>query len=293
MAVESGQFPLDQGALVEIASVPRRRSRWRSSIQLWACVVALVLVAALCFLGPYIFAVPNPDATPATGALPLFSPGHLLGTDDIGRDMLSRVLYGGRVSLEVGLSAVALGFAIGGTLGLISGYVGGKTDAVISRLLDLFLAFPALVLALAVAAYLGPNERDEIFAIAFFTIPVYGRYTRAATLRLREEGFLAANRILGAKTSYILTRHVLPNIFGALMTFGLVTIAGAILAEAGLSFLGAGIRPPQPSWGNMIAEGQQYLANAPHIFLIPSALLFVTILAFNYLGDAIRERLNV
>lgn len=293
MAVESGQFSLDQGALVEIASGPRRRSQWRASIQLWACVIVLVLIVALCFLGPYIFPIPNPDATPAMGALPLFSPGHLLGTDDIGRDMLSRTLYGGRVSIEVGLSAVGLGFAIGGTLGLVSGYVGGKTDAVISRLLDLFLAFPALVLALAVAAYLGPNERDEIFAIAFFTIPVYGRYTRAATLRLREEGFLAANRILGGRTSYVLFRHVLPNIFGALITFGLVTIAGAILAEAGLSFLGAGIRPPQPSWGNMIAEGQQYLSNAPHIFLVPAAFLFVTILAFNNLGDAIRERLNV
>ncbi|MBO0691931.1 MAG: ABC transporter permease, partial [Acidimicrobiaceae bacterium] len=178
-------------------------------------------------------------------------------------------------------------------LGLVSGYVGGKTDAAISRLLDLFLAFPALVLALAIAAYLGPNERDEIFAIAFFTIPVYGRYTRAATLRLREEGFLAANRILGAKTTYIIVRHVLPNIFGALLTFALVTIAGAVLAEAGLSFLGAGIRPPQPSWGNMIAEGQQYLSSTPHIFLVPSAFLFVTILALNLLGDVIQERLNV
>jgi peptide/nickel transport system permease protein len=292
MAVESGQLAIDQGALVEIAP-SRRRSKWRSSIQLWACVGVLLLIVFFCFIWPYIFPVPNPDATPATGALPLFSPGHILGTDDIGRDMLSRTLYGGRVSIEVGLSSVAIGFAIGGTLGLVSGYVGGKTDAVISRFLDLFLAFPALVLALAVAAYLGPNERDEIFAIAFFTIPVYGRYTRAATLRLREEGFLAASRILGARTSYILFRHVLPNIFGALITFGLVTIAGAVLAEAGLSFLGAGIRPPEASWGNMIAEGQQYLSNAPHIFLVPSVFLFVTILAFNYLGDVIRERLNV
>jgi peptide/nickel transport system permease protein len=290
MVVDSAQLSLDQ---IAVATVPRRVSKWRKSIQSWASVIVLVLIVALCFIGPYIFPIPNPDATPVAGALPPFSPGHLLGTDDIGRDMLSRTLYGGRVSIEVGLSSVALGFAIGGMLGLVSGYVGGKTDAVISRLLDLFLAFPALVLALAVAAYLGPNERDEIFAIAFFTIPVYGRYTRAATLRLREEGFLAANRILGGRTTYILFRHVLPNIFGALMTFALVTIAGAILAEAGLSFLGAGIRPPKPSWGNMIAEGQQYLSGQPHIFLVPSAFLFVTILALNYLGDVIRERLNV
>lgn len=290
MAVETAQLSLDQ---IAIATAPRQVSKWRRSIQHWAAVLVLVLIVALCFIGPYILPIPNPDATPVAGALPLFSPGHILGTDDIGRDMLSRTLYGGRVSIEVGLSSVAIGFMIGGVLGLVSGYVGGKTDALISRLLDLFLAFPALVLALAVAAYLGPNERDEIFAIAFFTIPVYGRYTRAATLRLREEGFLAANRILGARTSYILFRHVLPNIFGALLTFGLVTIAGAILAEAGLSFLGAGIRPPQPSWGNMIAEGQQFLSSNPHIFLVPSAFLFVTILALNYLGDVIRERLNV
>lgn len=290
MAIETAQLSLDQ---IAITATPRRVSKWRTSTPHWAAVIILALIVLLCFIGPYVLPIPNPEATPVAGALPPFSPGHLLGTDDIGRDMLSRTLYGGRVSIEVGLASVALGFAIGGTLGLVSGYMGGKTDAVISRVLDLFLAFPALVLALAVAAYLGPNERDEIFAIAFFTIPVYGRYTRAATLRLREEGFLAANRILGARTPYILVRHVLPNIFGALMTFGLVTIAGAILAEAGLSFLGAGIRPPEPSWGNMIAEGQQFLSGNPHIFLVPSVFLFVTILTLNYLGDVLRERLNV
>ena len=197
------------------------------------------------------------------------------------------------MSFEVGLGSVAIGFLIGGTLGVFAGYLGGKVDVVIARLLDTFLAFPALVLALAVAAYLGPNERDEIFAIAFFTIPGYVRYTRGAAVRLREEEFLAANKMLGGKTSYIVFRHVVPNIVGTLITFGLLTVAAAMLFEAGLSFLGAGIRPPAPSWGNIIVEGQSYISDAPHIFLVPSVFLFVTILSLNLLGDSLRRRFRV
>jgi peptide/nickel transport system permease protein len=289
---------LDVHALGSAVAVPttvpsvRRRGHLRTTLELWIPVGVLAVIVLACFVWPYIYPIPSPDQI-GTASLAPFSPGHLLGTDDIGRDLLSRSLLGGQVSIEVGLASVGLGFLIGGGLGLFAGYIGGATDIIISRLLDVFLAFPALVLALAVASYLGPNERDEILAIAFFTIPAFGRYTRGATIRLREEEFLSANRMLGGRTTYTVLRHVLPNILGALITFGLLSIAGAMIAEAGLSFLGAGIRPPAPSWGNMIAEGQQYYSTSPQIFLVPSIFLFVTILALNLLGDALRRRFRV
>jgi peptide/nickel transport system permease protein len=284
----------DPVTALNVAEVRRRRRAMNgTSLQLWLSASVLVLVALACFIGPLVFSMPSPNYASLEGASPFLSAGHLFGTDDLGRDILSRVLYGGRVSFEVGFGSVAIGFLIGGTLGLCAGYLGGKVDVVIARVLDTFLAFPALVLALAVATYLGPNERDEIFAIAFFTIPGYGRYTRGAAVRLREEEFLSANQMLGGRSAYILFRHVLPNIVGTLITFGFLTVAAAMLAEAGLSFLGAGIRPPAPSWGNMIVEGQSFISDAPHIFLVPSVFLFVTILSLNLVGDALRRRLHV
>lgn len=283
---------LQPEVLAAPSSARGRRSHLRSDLEMWIPIGVLGFILLACFVWPYVYPVPNPDAI-GTPAIAPFSAGHLLGTDDIGRDLLSRSLYGGQVSIEVGLASVAIGLLIGGGLGIFGGYIGGKVDVVIARVLDVFLAFPALVLALAIASYLGPNERDEIFAIAFFTTPAFGRYTRAATIRLRENEFLSANRILGGHTIYTVVRHVLPNISGALITFSLLNVAGAMLAEAGLSFLGAGIRPPAPSWGNMIAEGEQYYSSAPHIFLVPSCFLFVTILSLNLLGDAIRRRYRV
>jgi peptide/nickel transport system permease protein len=252
----------------------------------------LALMVALCFLGPLIGRLPSPNATGLTpDPAPIGTPGHPLGTDDLGRDLLARALHGGQVSIEVGLGAIALGLLVGGTIGLVAGYDnGGIIDQVLSRVLDSFLALPALVLALAVAAYLGPNERDVIFAIAFFTVPGFGRVTRAAVLALRQEDFIQATRALGARTPYILVRHVVPNVVGSVLTFAIVTTSATMLIEAGLSFLGAGIRPPEASWGNMIAEGQEFLAFAPHILLVPAGFLFVAILSLNLLGDGVRRR---
>jgi len=291
--VDTSELSGGPAATIALGTLSRSRLRLRNALRLWLPLGVLIFIVAACFIWPYIYPLPSPDTPLGIGAMPLFASGHLLGTDDIGRDMLSRSLYGGQVSIVVGVSSVAIGFVVGGGLGMFAGYIGGVTDVVISRILDMFLAFPALVLALAVAAFLGPSEHNEILAISFFTIPGYGRFARAATLRLREEEFLSANRMLGGKTPYIIYRHVLPNIIGTLLTFGLLAIAGAMLAEAALSFLGAGIRPPAPSWGNMIAEGEQFLSTAPHIVFVPAAFLFVTVLSLNFLGDAVRERFHV
>jgi peptide/nickel transport system permease protein len=175
---------------------------------------------------------------------------------------------------------------------MLAGYRGGTTDSLIMRFLDMFLAFPALVLALAVASYLGPNERDVIFAIGFFTVPAYARLARAATLRLGEQGFIAGAKLIGQRGRKIITHHVLPNVLPNLMTFGLLTIAIAIVVEATLDYLGAGVRPPQPSWGSLIATGQQYLSLASWIALVPSCFLFITVTSLNLLGDALRARLD-
>jgi peptide/nickel transport system permease protein len=264
------------------------------SLQLWLSSAVAIAMVGVCFLGPLIGGLPSPNAVGLTpGAVAIGSSGHLLGTDDLGRDVLSRALSGGQVSIEVGLGSVIIGLLVGGVLGLVAGYYGKLADLIISRILDMFLAFPALVLALAVAAYLGPNERDEILAISFFTVPGFGRLTRAAVMRMRQEEFITANRAIGARSVSIIIKHVVPNIAGSMLTFGLFTMSGAMLAEAGLSFLGAGIRPPEASWGNMIAEGQEFLSQAPHIFLVPACFLLVTILSINLIGDSLRTRYDL
>lgn len=285
MAVDSLAFP------IPLAPARRRRVDLVRSLELWIPLGILTLVVLGCFLGPVVLPIPGPGGN-SLGAprLPLFSPGHLLGTDALGEDLLSRSLYGGRVSIEVGLGSVALGLLVGGALGVLAGFKGRVLDAVIMRVLDMFLAFPSLVLALAVATYLGPNERNVIFAIAFFTIPAYARLARAATLRLHESNFVLSTQLMGARDRYVIVRHVVPNIAGQLCTFGLLTVGVAMIIEAALSFLGLGVRPPEPTWGNMISAGQPYLAENPQIALVPAAFLFLTVISLNLAGDALRVR---
>lgn len=267
------------------------RYRKPRPIQFWGSITTIVALALLCFVGPHILHIPPPNATDFTATSKgFFTPGHFLGTDEIGRDLFSRCLWGGQISLEVGIGAVMIGMVIGSTLGTLAAYLGGWVDVVIMRLIDMFLAFPSLILALAIAAYLGPSERNVIIAISFFSVTGYTRYTRAATLRLRTLDFLQSTEAIGATMPRIIIRHVIPNIYGTVMTFAFITISGAMLLEAALSFLGAGIRPPEASWGNIISEGQTYLGTANQIIFAPSIFLFVAVMAFNLLGDALRVR---
>jgi len=276
----------------------RRWMRGRTSrapkalgIQFRISVSVLVFMVFLCFVGPHFLNIPAPNATNFDAIrLSIFSRGHLLGTDELGRDILSRVLWGGQVSFEVGFGAVALGLLIGTALGTIAAYVGGVVDVVIMRFIDMLFAFPGLILALAIAAYLGPSERNEIIAIAFFGITDYARYTRAATLKLREQDFLHSSAAIGSGNTRIIVRHVLPNIVGTVTTYVFLSVSGAIVLESALSYLGAGIRPPAPSWGNMIAEGQAYFGISNQMIFCPALFLCITVLSLNLLGDAVRAR---
>jgi peptide/nickel transport system permease protein len=273
----------------------RRRARGRASpLRIWLPAGFLILLAFACFIWPQIYPVPKPvGGSVLESGLPPFSPGHILGTDPNGNDVLSRILYGGQVSFEVGFSVTAIGLVIGGLLGVAAGYWGGIADATIMRMLDVLIAFPALVLALVIAEGLGPSEPHVIWALAIFSIPATGRIARSATLALREQTFMLAARLSGTRGRQIIVRHVIPNIAPQLMTFSLLGVAIAIILEGALSFLGLGIPLPEPSWGSMIAQGQQVLSATPEQALIPSAFLFATVVSLNLLGDALRERWGV
>jgi peptide/nickel transport system permease protein len=263
----------------------------RLSLDVAIPAAILALIAGACFLGPLVLPIPRPVGGNILSAnLPPFSPGHPLGTNPVGNDILSQILYGGRVSFEVGLGTNLIGLVVGGLLGTVAAYRGGLLDAVIMRVLDVLIAFPSLVLALAIAEGLGPGELNVIWALSFFTVPAFARIARAATLRLREQTFMLAAQLVGTRSWRMLLRHIAPNVLPQLVTFGLLGVGVAIILEGALSFLGLGVRPPNPSWGNMIALGQQTLTAQPQLVLIPSIFVFVTVLALNLLGDALRVR---
>jgi peptide/nickel transport system permease protein len=280
------------------AALPLRQSRsrlvnWlrRRDLDLWIPGVILAALLVGCFILPLTGVLPDPAAGDLTETLrPPFSPGHILGTDTIGRDVMSRVLYGGRTSLEVGVSVNVIGIAVGGLIGMFSGFRRGVVDSLIMRVLDVMLAFPALILTIVIATYLGPSELNVIWAISFFSIPAYARLARAVTLKMREQVYIDAARMSGRSDGAILLRHIAPNVLPQLATYSLLQVGIVVMIEATLSFLGAGVGPQEASWGTMIATGQIYLSTNPALVLVPSAFLFVTVVSLNVLGDGLRSR---
>jgi peptide/nickel transport system permease protein len=284
---------LATGAAVPVGVADQRRRRSFSPDILIPSAI-LILIVGGCFVWPLVYPVPPPiGGSILSAGLPPFSPGHILGTDPVGNDILSRILYGGRVSIEVGLAVTLIGLVIGGTLGTVAAYSGGIVDTVVMRVLDVLIAFPALVLAVAIAEGLGPSEPHVIWALSFFSIPAFARVARAGTLRLHGQTFMLAARLSGTRARRILLRHVTPNVMPQLVTFGLLGAGVIIILEGALSFLGLGIPDPAPSWGNMIALGQGTLSAQPILVLIPSLFLLATVLSLNLLGDALRKRWGV
>lgn len=251
----------------------------------------LVVIALACFIGPALLHVQGPNAGLIQNPLvPFGSAKHLLGTDNIGNDMVSRLMFGGRISLEVGLATTTLGVSIGTLIGMLAGYIGGLFDALIMRALDVMLAFPGIILALAIVTWLGASEVNVIFALSFFAIPYYARLSRGQTLNTKHRDYVTAARISGAGVARVIRQHVFRNVLPTLLTVSMLTIGTVMLAEAGLSYLGLGIRPPEPSWGNLITTGQTYMTTQPGLLLEPAACIFLTVLNLNLLGDGLRRR---
>jgi peptide/nickel transport system permease protein len=271
-----------------------RSQRLGRTLRLWVPAGILILLLAICFLLPLVVTLPSSTRGDIiSNNEPPFSPGHLLGTDVQGVDIFSQLVYGGQVAFEVAIAVTAIGIGIGGTLGVIAAYFGGWVDAFISRVLDILIAFPALVLALVIAEGLGPSEFHVILALSVFGIPAVGRIARGATLTIRGLPYMTAARLSGTRPWRTIARHIVPNIMPGIVTFSLLGIGVVIILEGALDFLGYGIPAPEASWGNMIANGQQVLTAQPEYVLIPSIALLITVVALNTLGDALRERWGV
>lgn len=243
--------------------------------------VFIAMVAA-----PGLIARYDPLQTDFPAALQGPSASHWFGTDELGRDVFARIVYGARVSFLIGIGGLALSAVTGTVVGLATGYSGGWVDDIVMRVMDILMSFPGILLAIAIAAGLGPGVRNVTLAIGIYSIPTFGRLVRAATLAIREQEFITGAKAIGASSLRIIVRHVLPNIFATTVLVQLILRFGlVILSAAGLGFLGLGVQPPQPEWGQMIGAGQAYLNRAPHLMLFAGGALAMAVLAFNLVGD--------
>ncbi len=291
---ESGAIALPRVSALEAAATftLRRGQVWwkgRPKLYFFASLVMLMVVAGLAapFVAPY-----DPVQTAPAQSLQAPSAAHLLGTDQLGRDTLSRVLHGARLSLSVAVIAVSISLAGGVALGLVAGYRGGWLDQVISRFIDAMLAFPGILLAIAITSALGPSLQNAMIAVGIIGIPTYFRLTRGQVLQVREMEFITAATVLGASSSRIITRHVLPNIVNPLIVSASIASSSAILSLATLSFIGIGTQPPQPDWGSMFQAATGYLNRYPWLAFGPGAAIFITVFSFYMLGDALRDALD-
>lgn len=281
---------------VEPAAVPSRRrgellrrfARHKLAVGSLVFLVVLALVAALApLLAPY-----DPNAQDLLGRLRAPSGGHWLGTDEFGRDVLSRTMYGARVSMVAAAEALIVAAGVGAPFGMIAGFAGRWVDGLLSRIFDGLMSIPALILALTLVAVLGPGLTNAMFAVGVVFAPRYFRVARAVTLELRKETFIEASEALGATSTHTMLRHIVPNIMSPLVIQASVLLGTAVTAEASLSFLGLGVRPPQASWGSMLSGAYSYAAQAPHLVYVPGIMITLTVLAFTLAGDGLRGALG-
>ena len=254
-------------------------------------VLLLVSLVLMAVIGPSLVSY-APDAVDLDNLRQPPGKAHLLGTDSKGRDILSRVVSGARISLSVGIVASALSLGIGIFFGLIAGYFGGKVDAFFSQVFDIFLAFPSLLLAIGISAVMPPGLTSAMLAITLVGWAGFARLVRGITLSLKEQTYVEASRALGASSSRILYRHILPNALPFILVAGSLRVGGFILLEAALSFLGLGVQPPTPTWGSMISLNRAYINSAPWMVIFPGLAISITVISFNILGDFLRDKLD-
>ncbi|MCG7344061.1 ABC transporter permease [Sporosarcina sp. ACRSL] len=259
----------------------------RAMVGLWMVIIFVLVAIFAPFIAPYDPIKQNMDIM-----LQPPSADHLFGTDEFGRDMFSRVIYGAQISLMVGIVGVLISLVIGVALGTISGYFGGKIDALIMRIIDIFMAFPSFLLALAIVSVLGPGMGNVMIAIGLFSVPTFARLSRSSVLSVKGKEYIEAAKSMGATNTLIIFKHVIPNSIAPIIVLSTLRIATAILTAAGLSFLGMGAQPPTPEWGAMLSTGREYLRSAPHVSTIPGLAIMFMVLSFNMLGDGLRDALD-
>lgn len=285
---------------VKNKNVGKKRSQWA---ELWKnlkrnkmALFGLIILVIIVLLAVFADQIANYDQVVIKQNLKMRlkppSAQHWLGTDEFGRDIFARLVHGARVSLKVGLIAVGIAIVVGGFLGAIAGYYGDKLDNVIMRVMDIFLAVPSILLAIAIVSALGPNLLNLMIAVSISSIPRYARIVRASVLSIRDQEFVEAARAIGAGDARIIFRHIIPNSLAPVIVQGTLGVANAILATAGLSFIGLGIQPPAPEWGSMLSGGRQYLRYAWWVTTFPGVAIMITILSLNLLGDGLRDALD-
>ena len=283
-----GLTGLERERRSEFARAWRRFKRYRPGLVGLAFIGLLVLFA----LFPGLFAPYDPIAqdTAMRGARPSWA--HPLGFDHVGRDILSRIIWGSRIAMLVGIGATAIAVTIGVTVGAVAGFFGGWVDSVLSRFVDTLMAFPTLVLLIVLAAIIGPSLVTVVVVIGTTTWASYARVVRADVLSLRERDFVLAARALGARQTRLIFRHILPNALGPVIVLASLGVGGIIILESALSFLGLGVQPPTPSWGAMISDGRAFIRHYPQIAIVPGVMITLTVLAFNLFGDGLRDALD-
>jgi len=271
-----------------VRMVLKRLKHNKSAVVGGSLILFFIIVAIIGpFLTPY-----GPDTQNVINKLQGPSAEHWLGTDHFGRDIFSRIIHGTGITLLVGFFAVALGATLGVFLGIVAGYYGGRTDSIIMRLMDILLAFPGILLALAIVTVLGGSLVNVIIAVAISSIPIFARIVRGSTLSVKNLEYIDAMKALGASDARIIFKHIFPNITSPIIVQATLSIATSIISAAGLSFLGLGAQPPTPEWGAMLSDGRNYLYNAPHVALFPGIAIVIVVLAFNMLGDGLRDALD-
>lgn len=298
LRLPGGPTPVPLPAHLEEEELPprisRRRRAWRQLKKSWLAIpgaLIVLLFVVLAILAPWI-APYDPAASDLMNMMMGPSWAHPFGTDELGRDILSRVLYGARISILEGVLSVALAMLIGVPIGMLSGYVGGRTDVVIMRFIDVMLAFPGVLLAIVIVSVLGPSLVNAMIAVAIYTVPIFARLARGSTLSAKEEPYIEACRAAGMSHFRILYRHIFPNIAANFWVLATLRVAIAILTASSLSFLGLGAQPPLPEWGAMLANGRNYMLIAPHIVVAPGLSIMLLVLGLNLFQDGLRLALD-